>query len=235
MHSKIDVVIMAGGKGNRLLPLTENTPKPLLKIGDKPIIEYNTDLLASYGIKHINIAVNYLSDQIISYFKANNKHQIEFNFIEESKSLGTIGALKLKEHFRKDYILVMNADLLTNVNLDAVFNAFLSQKADALVTTVPYNVDIPHDAIETNDEGIVTNLKEKHSFTYHLNAGIYIFKSVCLDFIPENTFFDATDLIKVLLENGKIIRTYSISGYWLDIGKPEDFEKAQEDIKHLKL
>lgn len=234
MHNKIDVVIMAGGKGERLTPLTKNTPKPLLKIGDKPIIEYSTDLLASYGIKHIHISINYLGEQIVAYFKDNNKHHIDFNFIQETKHLGTIGALKLLENLNKDYILVMNADLLTNINLEAIFNDFLLKKVDALIATVPYNVAIPHDVVEIEDS-FVSNLKEKHSYTYNLNAGIYLFKKECLDFIPENTFFDATDLIEVLLAKDKKIINYQISDYWLDIGKHDDFKKAQEDIKHLKF
>ncbi|WP_299107036.1 sugar phosphate nucleotidyltransferase [uncultured Winogradskyella sp.] len=234
MHSKIDIVIMAGGKGNRLMPLTQNRPKPLLKVGDKPIIEYNIDRLAHNNIKQINISVNYLKEQIIDHFKANNKHQIDFNFISESKSLGTIGSLKLLDNLNKEYVLVMNADLLTNVNFEALFNDFLSKKGDALVATITYEVKIPHDVIETKD-AYVTQLKAKHSYSYNLNAGIYLFKKECIDFIPENTFFDATDLIKVLLEKGKKITNYPISEYWLDIGKPEDFKKAQEDIKNIKL
>ncbi|WP_179336593.1 sugar phosphate nucleotidyltransferase [Winogradskyella ludwigii] len=234
MHNKIDVVIMAGGKGKRLNPLTNLTPKPLLKIGDKPIIAYCTELIASHGVKHINVTINYLGEQIVDYFKTNNKHQIDFNFIKEAQPLGTIGALKLIKNFKTDYILVMNADLLTNVNLKALFNHFLSKKADALIATIPYQVNVPHDLVET-EEGYVTSLKAKHSYSYHLNSGIYIFKKSCLDFIPENTFFDATDLIKVLLSNGIKIINYPIHDYWIDIGKPKDFKKAQEDVKHTKF
>ena len=234
MHNKIDVVIMAGGKGERLMPLTKNTPKPLLKVGNKPIIEYSTDLLASYGLKHIHISINYLGEQIITYFRDHNKHHIDFNFIQETKHLGTIGALKLLENIKNDYILVMNADLLTNINIEAIFNDFLLKQVDALIATVSYNVAIPHDVVETK-KGFVSNLREKHSYTYNLNAGIYIFKKACLNFIPENTFFDATDLIEVLLANDKKITTYPILDYWLDIGKHDDFKKAQEDIKHLNF
>ena len=234
MYNKIDVVIMAGGKGKRLMPLTENTPKPLLKVGNKPIIEYNTDLLASYGIKTINISVNHLSDQIISYFKENNQHNIDFNYLSEDKPLGTIGALKNTNELKNDTILVINADLLTNVNLEAIFNTFISKEADALIATVAYNVEIPHDTVES-ENGIVTDLREKQSHTYNLNAGIYLFHKACLDFIPINTFFNATDLIEVLLAKGKKIINYPILDYWLDIGKHEDFEKAQHAIKSIKF
>ena len=234
MHNKIDVVIMAGGKGTRLIPLTANTPKPLLKVGNKPIIEYNTDLLASYGIKQITITVNYLSEQIIAYFKDNNKYLIDFNYVKEDQPLGTIAALKLIKNFKTDYILVMNADLLTNANFNEMFNNFLSKKGDALMATIPYKVNIPHGVVETK-AGFVTDLKEKPSYTYYSNAGIYIFKKEYLDLIPKNTFFNATDLIEVLLAKGKKIINYPILNYWLDIGKHEDFEKAQEDIKNINL
>jgi dTDP-glucose pyrophosphorylase len=230
----LDAVIMAGGKGARLLPLTEQTPKPLLKVGNKPIIEYNTDRLASYGIRNINITVNYLGEQIVDYFKANNKHQIDFNYVEEDKPLGTIGALKLIENFNNDYILLMNSDLLTNADFEDIFNNFLLKEGDALVATIPYKVNIPYGVVETK-AGYVTNIKEKPSYTYYSNAGIYIFKKECLNFVPDNTFFNATDLIETLLAKDKKIINYPILTYWLDIGKHEDFEKAQEDIKHIKL
>jgi len=234
MHTKIDVVIMAGGKGKRLMPLTSNTPKPLLKVGNKPIIAHITDQLASYKIKHITISVNYLSEQIIAYFKENNTHKINFRFIEEDKPLGTIGALKLIENLKTDYILIMNADLLTNADFNIMFNNFLLKDGDALIATIPYKVDIPHGIVETKD-GYVTDLKEKPSYTYYSNAGIYIFKKEHLDLIPENTFFNATDLIEVLLNKDKKIVNYPILNYWLDIGKPEDFKKAQEDVKNNKI
>ncbi|MBU2928979.1 sugar phosphate nucleotidyltransferase [Winogradskyella psychrotolerans] len=234
MHNKIDVVIMAGGKGERLMPLTKNTPKPLLKIGNKPVIEHITNHLASYGISNITITVNYLSDQIIAYFEDHNTHQITFNYIKESKSLGTIGGLKLIDSLKKDYILVMNADLLTNVNFESLFKDFEATESDALITTVPYNVVIPHDVVETKN-GCVTALKEKHTSLYNLNAGIYLFKKECLTYIPENLYFDATDLINILITKGKKITNYPIVDYWLDIGKPADFEKAQTDIKHIKF
>jgi len=230
----LDAVIMAGGKGARLMPLTEQTPKPLLKVGDKPIIEYNTDRLASFGIRNINITVNYLGEQIVDYFKINNKHQIDFNYIKEDRPLGTIGALKLIENFNNDYILLMNSDLLTNADFEDIFNNFLLKEGDALVATIPYKVNIPYGVVETK-AGYVTNIKEKPSYTYYSNAGIYIFKKECLDFVPEDTFYNATDLIETLLAKKKKIINYPILTYWLDIGKHEDFEKAQEDIKHIKL
>ncbi|NRD19639.1 NTP transferase domain-containing protein [Winogradskyella eckloniae] len=232
MHTKIDVVIMAGGKGSRLMPLTEHIPKPLLKIGNKPIIEYNIDLLKSYGIPSINVSVHHFSEQIISYLKASDK--IKINFITEDKPLGTIGALKIKDTYKTDNILVLNADVLTNIDLKQFVDEFLANKVEALVATAPYVIALPHDIIETKN-GQITTLKPKHQVTYNLNAGIYLFKKSCLEYIPENTFFNATDLINTLLSYGKTIKTFPITQYWIDIGQHHDFKKANEDINDLKF
>lgn len=128
----------------------------------------------------------------------------------------------------------MNADLLTNVNIEAILSTYLSKKGDALMASIPYKVDIPHGVVETKD-GFVTDLKEKPSYTYYSNAGIYIFKKEHLDYIPENRYYNATDLIETLLTEKKKIVNYPILTYWLDIGNHDDFEKAQEDIKLFKL
>ncbi|WP_299099575.1 sugar phosphate nucleotidyltransferase [uncultured Winogradskyella sp.] len=232
MHNKIDVVIMAGGKGNRLKPLTEHTPKALLKVGNKSIIEYNIDLLLSYGVQSINISVHHLCDTVISYFKDNSK--IEINFIKEEKPLGTIGALKLFDAYKTDNILVMNADLLTNLNVEQLVNNFLLNEADASIATVPFQISLPHDIVE-KEKGKVTRLKEKHSIAYNLNAGIYMFKKACLKYIPQDSFFNATDLINALIDDGKKIISYPIREYWLDIGQHEDYKKAQEAVKHIKF
>ncbi|WP_299123955.1 nucleotidyltransferase family protein [uncultured Winogradskyella sp.] len=230
----LDAVIMAGGKGSRLMPLTEKTPKPLLKVGGKPIIKHNTDRLASYGIRNINITLNYLGEQIVKFYDENNEHQLHLNYITEDKPLGTIGALKLIENFENDYILLMNSDLLTNADFEDIFNNFLLKEGDALIATIPYKVNIPYGVVETNEDYVV-DLREKPSYTYYSNAGIYIFKKECLEYVPKGEFFNATDLIDILLKNEKKVINYPILSYWLDIGKHEDYEKAQEDIKHIRL
>lgn len=230
----IDAVIMAGGKGTRLLPLTETTPKPLLKVGDKPIIEYNTDNLASFGIRNLNITVNYLGEQIIEYFEKNNKQNLNINFVKEDQPLGTVGAIQYIESFKNDYILLMNSDLLTTIDFEDMFNEFILNEGDMIVGTIPYKVDIPYGVVETKDNYVVS-LKEKPTYTYYSNAGIYIFNKSCLDLIPKDTFYNATDFIEALMAENRKVINYPILNYWLDIGKHEDFKKAQEDIKHLRF
>lgn len=230
----LDAVIMAGGKGSRLMPLTSDTPKPMLEIGGKPIIEYNIDLLKNYGIENIHISVNYLAEKLTSYFKDGKEKQLNISYLTEDKPLGTIGALTGVEKFQNDYVLLMNSDLLTNIDLDAMFRSFQNDNADMIIATTDYQVQIPYGVIETENNRI-TALKEKPTYTYFSNAGIYIFKRELVDLIPENTFFNATDLLDLILAKNKTVLHYSIKNYWLDIGKHQDFEKAKTDIKSLKF
>jgi len=230
----IDAVVMAGGKGSRLMPLTENTPKPMLEIGSKPIIEYNLDLLKNHGVENVHISVSYLADKITSYFKGGEEMDLNICYLTEDKPLGTIGALKGVKEFNNDYVLVMNSDLLTNIDLDAMFRNFVIEDADMTIATTDYQVQIPYGVVETEKDRIIA-LREKPTYTYFSNAGIYIFKRELVDLIPENIFFDATDLLEVLLEKGKKVLHYPIKNYWLDIGKHQDFEKAKNDIKSLKF
>ncbi len=231
----VDALIMAGGKGKRLLPLTLNTPKPLLKIGDKPVIEYNIDRIKSFGVKNIFISINYLGEQLIEYFGDGASKNIAIKFIKEERPLGTIGAIKLIESaLSHDTILIMNSDLLTTIDLNGFYNEFISADADMAVASTIYNVDIPYAVMEINNNNVVSSLKEKPKYTYYSNAGIYLIKKEVLKHIP-NDFFDSTDLMECLINEGKKIVTFPILGYWLDIGNFDDYKKAQEDIKHINI
>lgn len=230
----IDAVIMAGGKGSRLMPLTENTPKPLLRIGDKPIIEYNIDHLKKYGIFNLYLSINYLGEQLENYFEDGSSKGLKIDYIKEDTPLGTIGAVSKITDFENEYVLVMNSDILTDIDYADLFHKMIQEEADMVVSTTTYDVKVPYGILETNGLEI-TNLVEKPTYTYHSNAGIYLIKKAHLDLIPKNTHFNATDLMLKLVEQGKKVVHFAIPGYWLDIGKHQDFEKAQEDIKHLKL
>lgn len=230
----LDAVIMAGGRGKRLKPLTDSTPKPLLKVGEKPIIEYNIDRLIDYGIEYICLTINYLGEQLQDYFKDGNQKSISIDYAQENEPLGTAGALKLVPNLTQNAVLLMNSDILTSIDFEDFYRQFIQQDADMLVAAVPYQVNIPYGVLETQGNEIKA-LKEKPTYTYYSNAGIYILKKEALDEIPENQFFDATDLIEKLIQQNKKVMTYPLLAYWLDIGKPEDFEKAQQDIKHLNL
>ena len=230
----IDSVIMAGGRGTRLQPLTDDTPKPLLKVGDKPIIEYNVDRLKQFGIRNLTISIKYLGEQLKEYFKDGSEKDMNIGYVEEDEPLGTIGALSLIEEFYNDYILVMNSDLLTNIDFEEMFQELIQSEADMIVATVPFEVNIPYGVVETDGDRII-KLKEKPTYTYYSNAGIYIFKKEHLQKIPKNELFNATDLMESLYSKEWKVVQYPILDYWLDIGKHHDFEKAQKDIKHIKF
>jgi len=230
----VDAVIMAGGKGTRLRPLTKNTPKPLLKVGPKPIMEHNLDRLALYGIDDFWISVKYLGNQIEDFFGDGSKKSISLKYVWEDKPLGTIGAVSKIDDFSHDYVLLTNSDLLTNLDYEHFFLDFKKNDADLAVVTIPYQVNVPYAVLETSN-GHVINFKEKPTYTYYSNGGIYLIKKTALGYLPKEGFFNATDLMEKLIEEGKKVISYPLSGYWLDIGKHEDFEKAQRDLEQIKF
>ena len=230
----MEAVIMAGGRGSRLMPLTENTPKPLIHVGDKPIIEYNIDRLKSFGVKRQTISIKYLGEQIKEKFGNGSSKGISINYTQETEALGTMGALSLVDSIHCDYVVVMNSDLLTDIDFEDMLKDLLSQDADMAVATTIHEVQIPYGIIESDANG-VTNVKEKPTYAYHSNAGIYLFKKELVELIPNNQYFDATQFINLLVNKNKKVVDYPILGYWLDIGKHQDLEKAQRDIHHLKL
>lgn len=230
----LDAVIMAGGKGSRLKPLTETTPKPLLKVGDKPIMLHNLDRLALYGIDDFWVSVKYLGEQIEAYFGDGSNRNLKIEYIWEDKPLGTIGAVSKIEDFKHEFILLTNSDILTNLDYEHFFLDFIKQDADLSVVTIPYKVDIPYGVLETSN-GHIINLREKPTYTYYSNGGIYLIKKTALAYLPKETFFNATDLMEKLILKKKKVISYPLSGYWLDIGKNEDYKKAQQDIKQIKF
>lgn len=230
----IDAVIMAGGRGQRLQPLTDLTPKPLLKVGNKAIMEHNLDRLAMYGIDDFWVSVKYLGKQIEQYFGSGKEKNINVEYVWENEPLGTIGAVSQIENFKHDYVLVTNSDLLTNIDYEQFFLEFIKQEADLAVLTIPYQVSIPYAVLETND-GKVKSFKEKPTYTYYSNGGIYLMKREMLHFIPKNKFYNATDLMEELIQKKHKVISFPFSGYWLDVGKHEDFEKAQTDINNIKF
>lgn len=229
----VDAVMMAGGKGERLRPLTLTKPKPLLPLAGKAIIDYNIERLISFGVSNINVTVNYLHEQLEEHFQKEIKGN-KVNCVREPKYLGTIGSIKFVKHFYNDTILLMNSDLFTNIDYEGFYMHFIDNGADMSVATIPYAVNIPYGIFELEGRNI-KGIKEKPSYNYFANAGIYLLKKSVLDYIPDDTFFDATDLIMKLVEMNKKVIRFPITGFWIDIGKHEDYNKAQEFVKHLQF
>ena len=230
----LDAVIMAGGLGSRLKPLTDTTPKPLLKVGNKSIIDHNIDRLISFGVDNFHISIRYLGKQIEDHYKARSLNGIDIDFIWEDKPLGTVGAVSLIEKFKNEYILISNSDILTTLDYEDFLLDFIENDADISVATVPFESDVPYAVLETSGNDIIS-FKEKPTYTYYCNGGIYLVKKSILNSIPKESFYNSTDLMQDVISNGGKIISFPIRGYWLDIGKHEDFEKANRDIKFLDL
>ena len=228
----IDAVLMAGGKGERLRPLTEKTPKPLLPVGDKAIIDHNIDRLISYGVQHISVTVNYLKEQIEDHFSLPH-NGIQVQTVREPKFLGTIGSIKFVKEFYNDIVLVMNSDLFTNINYEDFYLHFKEHDAEISVAAVPYTVSVPYGIFDLKGRDI-QGLIEKPTYNYYANAGIYLIKKTALEEIPEDTFFNATDLIEKLIAEGKKVIRFPMNGTWIDIGNPQEYQKANELVKHLR-
>lgn len=227
----IDAVLMAGGKGERLRPLTEKIPKPLVKVGDKCIIDYNIDRLIGYGVKHINVTVNYLKEQMHEHF-TKPFNGVKVTTIEEPKFLGTIGSVQFVKKFYNDTVLLMNSDLFTNIDFEDFYLHFKEHNAMMSVAAVPYNVNIPFGILDLNGRNI-KGLLEKPNYNYYANGGIYLIKREALDLIPKDEFFNATDLIERLIGNNHRVIRYPLNGTWIDIGQQADLAKARELVKHL--
>lgn len=222
----IDAVLMAGGKGERLRPLTLKTPKPLLPVGGKPIIDYNIDELESCGVKRIFITTNYLADKIERHF-AHRTGSAVVECVREPRRLGTMGSLALIEGIQSDNVLLMNSDLLTTINFEAMYLHHVKNKSDLTMAGVPYSVSVPY-ALMRIKNGRVRELEEKPTYNYFANAGVYILKRSLIEKISKGEYLDAPDFISSLISGGGKVGCYPIEGTWIDIGSPDDYRYANE-------
>lgn len=226
---------MAGGRGQRLSPLTDDCPKPLLKVGGSPIVEYSIRRLVKAGVKDVTFCVNYLGDMIQDHFGDGKELEANINYIFEPSPLGTIGAVSLKEDFIFEDILVINGDLLTTINFERFYAFYLEQDADLAIATIPYRINLPYGILDKNSDHEVRSIKEKPSYTHYINTGIYLMRKDVLDYIPQNKAFDAVDLIDAAMKNNAKVAAFTLLDYWIDIGQIDDYYKAQEDIQFLDL
>ena len=224
-----DGVLMAGGIGERLKPLTESVPKPLLPVGDRPIIDRNVELMRDFGIRKIFVTVNYLKQKLIDHFASEyaDSSSYEITCVEEPQKLGTIGSLSLIESFSSPNIVVMNADLLTDINLEDMYLKHIETEAWLTMAVVPYVVSVPY-AIVEHEGDKVEGLTEKPTYNFYANAGIYMLRREAAERIPGNQYMDATDLIDILLREGRRVSQYKIDGRWIDIGSPDEYRHACE-------
>jgi len=229
----LQAVVMAGGYGTRLLPLTEDLPKPMLPIGDRPLIELIVEQLQQSGIQRVNITTHYLSDKIKNHFGSGQDFGVEIEYVDEDKALGTAGAISLMDQ-PDDPLLVINGDILTRVDFRAMLNYHRKHKSDLTVGVRQFAFDVPYGVIEC-DGPFVKRLKEKPKYNFLVNAGIYLLEPSVYPYIPNDRRFDMTDLIESLLADNCAVVSFPIVEYWLDVGQPVDYKKAQEDIENGQL
>ncbi len=222
------VVLMAGGLGTRLRPLTDKTPKPLLKVGTKPILETILESFLDAGFHKFYFAVNYKSQMIEEYFGDGSRFGAEIEYLHENKRMGTAGALYFLPEAPKEPILVMNGDLLTKVDFGELLDYHIEQGVEATMAVREYNYQVPYGVIDFDGEKI-TGIREKPSYSFFVNAGIYVLSPEAVARVDKEEFFDMPQLFDELVTAGKKTTVFPVREYWLDIGRMDDFQRAQEE------
>jgi len=226
------VVLMAGGLGTRLRPLTNDVPKPLLKVGNKPILETIIENFSKYGFKNIIISVNYKSKMIMDYFKDGSDFGVNISYLCEDKKLGTAGALSLIQDNPKHPFFVMNADLLTNVNFENLLDYHSFENSIATMCVREFDFQVPYGVIELKNQ-FITSIVEKPIHKFFVNAGIYVLSPKVLEYIPSNIFYDMPTLYNDIIKHNKKVISFPIHEYWLDIGRPQEFEQANNEYNEI--
>jgi len=224
------VVLMAGGLGSRLKELTKNTPKPLLKVGEKPILEIIIDEFKKYNFYDFYISVNYKADKIIDYFENGEKFGIDIKYLKETKKLGTAGCLSLIEEELKEPIFVMNGDILTDIDFEKMLEFHKKNRFKITIAGAYYNSYIPYGVLKIKNNRLL-EIEEKPIKRFLISGGIYIIDSDILKEIPKNRYFDMPMLIEKYIQN---VGVFPIDGFWMDIGQIEDFYKAQIEYQRIK-
>lgn len=228
----VAAVIMAGGFGTRLRPLTDDTPKPMLKIGGTPLLQRTVERLRRSGIRDINLTTHYLPEKITGHFRDGSDFGVSIKYVPEEKPLGTAGALSLLPESDTP-LLVMNGDIFTGVDYQELLRFHDEHQASLTVGVRQYDFEVPYGVIQA-EGGVVTALREKPKYEFLVNAGIYLLHPRARGFIPSNCRFDMTDLINALLQAGEKVVTFPVVEYWLDIGQIEDFQRAQQDVQQMR-
>jgi NDP-sugar pyrophosphorylase family protein len=224
-------VILAGGKGRRLLPYTTNFPKPLMPIGERPILEIVIEQLRQHGFSDIIIATGHMEGLIRAFFQGGDAHGVAISYSKEDQSLGTAGPLNLVRDRLDDTFLMMNGDVLTDLDYSQMLKYHKERKATATIGLCKRTVDIDFGVITLDMENCFATWQEKPQIGYLVSTGIYVFEPEAVEVMPREGFFNVPDLIQALKSEGKRVSAYVHDGYWLDIGRREDYERACKDYK----
>ena len=226
------VILMVGGLGTRLRPLTENTPKPMLTVGNKPILQTIVEKFAEYGYTNIVMCVNYKSHVIQDYFGDGNKFGVNIEYILEEQRMGTAGALSLLKEKPTEPFFVMNGDLLTNVNFEHLHNFHSNNDSMGTMCVREYDFQVPYGVV--NIEGSrIKSIEEKPTHNFFVSAGIYMLDPEVLKYIPENEFYDMPTLFEKLISENKNVISFPLREYWLDIGRIEEYKKANQEYDEV--
>ena len=223
------MIIMAGGLGSRLRPLTTDMPKPLLKVGAKPILETIIDNCISYGFKKFYLSVNYKAQMIEDYFGDGSKWGIQIRYLKEKKQTGTAGSLSLLPEIPSKPFIVMNADLVTDLNFQDLINFHLEYRSVATMCVKEYEFAVPYGVVGVND-GAIEKIDEKPVHKFFVNAGVYVLDPKVLEFLSENKPLDMTDLFSKVIDGNQNTAAFPIHEYWLDIGSVDDYQHANGNI-----
>lgn len=229
----LKAVVMAGGLGKRLHPLTKDLPKPMLPVGERPLLELIIEQLRKSGIRQVNMATRYKKDCISNHFGDGGNFGVEIRYVEENRPLGTAGALSLLKG-SDEPILVINGDVLTGVDFRAMNDFHHEQRADMTVAVKQHEMSVPYGVINANGP-IVTGVSEKPVVQYFINAGIYLLSPSICQLIPDDQPYDMTDLIAEALSNNRRVISFPVREYWLDIGHAENYQRALTDIENGKI
>lgn len=225
------VVIMAGGLGRRLEPLTKECPKPMLRIGGKPVLQTILEQFVCQGFRRFCFSVHYKSEQIKDYFKDGSRWGAEIHYIDETKRMGTAGSLSLFPFETREPILVINGDILTKLNFEQMIGFHRERQAKATLAVTAYDYQVPYGVIKANRDRLV-GFEEKPIYTNFINAGIYVLNPEVLAYIPKKTCFDMNSLFEAMLQNNEPICIFPIREYWIDVGGVRDFDQACKDYQN---
>lgn len=229
----MQAIILAGGKGRRLMPYTTVLPKPLMPIGDYPILEVILRQLKHYGFDRVTISTGYLHELIHAYLDSNRTLGLKIAYVHEDTPLGTIGPLRLIESL-DDTFLVMNGDILTDISYPDLIASHKKNKAIATVATYQRVVNIDFGVLEKDESRMITAFKEKPTYHFDVSMGVYVFSKKILDYVPEGEPFGFDQLMYALTAKKEAVYSYPHNGYWLDIGRPDDYARSIEEFEKYK-
>lgn len=230
----LKAVIMAGGLGVRLRPETERVPKPMLPVGDRPIMDHVLKRLRDSGIHEVLVSTHYKENMIREYLGDGSSFGVEIRYVNEEQRFGTIGGLRLMRQQLKEPFLVINGDILTTLDFSAMRMFHYQHQADMTIAVREHNLEVPYGVVRVEGE-MVTGLEEKPMVPLLINAGIYLIDPSVIDYIPEGQYFDATNLIAKLIQEKCHLVPFPVLEYWIDIGQPVDYEQANADARQGQL